>query len=241
MTQALEKLDTRHRIELAEGVEVNLRIAGPMVRAYAFIIDLIIRFLIVLVGGIILSLAGVVVSLSVGIGLISLMYFLVTWFYMILFEAGRRGATPGKRMMKLRVVQPSGAPLTFSQSVVRNLLRFADMMPLFTYGVGILTALLTKRFQRLGDLAADTVVIYDQPFTVPFSGKTPSLTGAVIPPVALTRAEEAAIISFAERATVWSDERKNEIADVLSDVTGKKGPFATENVIQMGQWLNSEK
>ena len=241
MTDPVEKLDTRRRIELAEGVEVNLRIAGPMVRAYAFMIDLVIRSVIVGVGSMVLLFLGVAIAGQVGVGLILLLYFLTMWFYMILFEQGRKGATPGKRLMKLRVVQPSGAPITFSQAVVRNLLRFADMMPLFTYGIGVLTALFTKRFQRLGDLAADTLVVYDEPFKVPSAGPIPTLTGAVVPPFSLTRAEEAAIVAFAERATVWSDERKNELAEILTEMTGKRGAFATEHIVQMGQWLNSEK
>ena len=59
-------------------------------------------------------------------------------------------------------MQATGSPITFGQAVVRNFLRFIDGMPFFTYAFGLASCLATKRFQRSGDLAAGTVVIYDR-------------------------------------------------------------------------------
>ena len=244
------KLDTRKRIELAEGVEVNLRVAGPFVRGWAFVIDLLIRALILTVGSTIIVFTGLMTSFQVSEGVNLLLAFLVMWFYMVLFEAGRRGATPGKRAMKLRVVQPSGAPITFGQAVVRNLLRFADFMPLLrvadaviipTYGFGLLTCLLTARFQRLGDLTANTVVVYDQPFRVPGMQVNEETDSALMPPLPLSREEEAAIVSFTERAALWSDDRKAELSDQLQELTGEAGMKGVKKLRRMGLWLQAEQ
>ena len=154
------KLDTLQSIELAEGVEIHLRIAGPYVRVLAYLLDLLIRAGIYIVAQLLLTLMGVVIGFTVAQGLSMLLLFFIMFFYYIIFEAGKKGASPGKRAMGLRVVDTSGAPITWGQAFIRNMLRFADGMPLFSYGFGLLTTLMTKRFQRLGDLLANTAVSY---------------------------------------------------------------------------------
>jgi hypothetical protein len=64
----------------------------------------------------------------------------------------------GKRLLRLRVVDIQGLRLQFGQIVIRNLLRFVDALPLF-YLVGGVACLVNRRSQRLGDVAANTVVI----------------------------------------------------------------------------------
>src|SRR6218665_473197 len=119
---AVEKLDTLQTVELAEGVEIRLRIAGPMVRAGAYLIDFSIRLLILTVCAIVFGLSGIALGARVATGLTMLAFFLLDWFYPVVFEAGKRGATPGKRMVGLKVVQDNGSPITIGQSVVRNFL-----------------------------------------------------------------------------------------------------------------------
>src|SRR6218665_196610 len=157
---ALEKLDTLQTVELAEGIEIRLRIAGPLVRAGAYLVDLVIRMLILSVASFAIFIGGLAIGGQVAIGLSMLAWFLLDWFYPVFFEAGKRGATPGKRIAGLRVVQATGSPITLGQAVVRNFLRFIDGMPFFTYGIGLGSCLASRRFQRLGDLAAGTVVVY---------------------------------------------------------------------------------
>ncbi len=83
------------------------------------------------------------------------------WFgYHIFFEAVRGGRSPGKAALKLRVVTDFGGPVGWTESFIRNTLRLVDSLPLF-YGVGLLTMLLNSRAQRLGDLAAGTLVVRD--------------------------------------------------------------------------------
>ncbi|MHC4561204.1 MAG: RDD family protein [Planctomycetota bacterium] len=87
-----------------------------------------------------------------------LAFFVISLGYGVLLEWFWRGRTVGKRVLRLQVIDERCLPLTFSQVLIRNLLRFVDIFPRF-YMVGGVACLLTRRFQRLGDLAAGTVVI----------------------------------------------------------------------------------
>jgi uncharacterized RDD family membrane protein YckC len=89
----------------------------------------------------------------------------ILWF--ALFEALNRGRSPGKAMMKLQVVREGGLPITPREALVRNLLRAADLLPM-SYFVGFVAMVLSPRGQRLGDLAAGTVVVrHDRPAPAP--------------------------------------------------------------------------
>jgi hypothetical protein len=91
-----------------------------------------------------------------------LLWFLLAWFYGGLFEAFWNGQTPGKRLMGIRVVSVEGQPITPLQAVLRNILREVDAQPLWLYQVGLLSAMLNERFQRLGDLACGTMVVVEE-------------------------------------------------------------------------------
>ena len=233
------RLDTLQSIELAEGVEIQLRMAGPYVRALAYLLDLIVRVGIVALCGLILLLGSMVLGFNVAYGLYLLISFLVMFFYYIIFEAGKRGASPGKRVMGLRVVDTSGAPITFGQAFLRNMLRFADSMPIPSYGFGLLSTLLSKRFQRLGDLLANTVVVYDRLPDMQASSLPPVLN-SVAPGVPLSREEQAALAGFAERGGMWSEARRIELADHARELTGTTGQQGMTRLLGMAHWL-SEK
>jgi uncharacterized RDD family membrane protein YckC len=234
--RSIEKLDTLQAVELAEGIEIRLRMAGPVLRGVAYLIDFAIRAAVLLAGGIAVSFAGIAVGMKVASGVLLLSWFALDWLYPVIFEAGKRGATPGKRMMGLRVVQATGSPITLGQAVVRNFLRFIDGMPFFTYCFGLTSCMATKRFQRLGDLAAGTVVIYERIPRLPVSSMPPPMV-AVPLPVGLTADEMRALALFRERAGLWSAGRRAEIADeatVLSGATGEKG---VNRLLAMAHWL----
>ena len=82
--------------------------------------------------------------------------------YYILFEAFWRGQTPGKSVMKIRVLKDSGRPITFFESFARNLLRLVDSLPGF-YVVGIVSVIASRQNKRLGDLVAGTLVVHQEP------------------------------------------------------------------------------
>lgn len=239
-TADTEKLDTLQSVELAEGIEIRLRMAGPMLRAGAYLIDFLLRIAVMVVAGICLVFAGIAIGGQVAMGVWLLAFFLLDWLYPVIFEAGKRGATFGKRAMGLRVVQANGSPITLGQAVVRNFLRFIDSFPAFTYVFGLTSCLATKRFQRLGDLAAGTVVIYDRLAPMPIMAAPPPVVPVPVP-VGLTVQEMRAIALFRERAGLWSEARRVEISDqaaVLSGATGVKG---ASRLMAMGYWLQEKR
>lgn len=234
------RLDTLQSIELAEGVEIRLRTAGPYVRLLAYLLDLLIRAGISIAAYLLLLLAGIIIGFNVAQGVGMLVTFGLTFFYYIIFEAGKRGASPGKRAMGLRVVDTSGAPISWGQAFIRNMLRFADGMPFFSYGFGLMTILMTKRFQRLGDLLANTVVVYDKLPKVHQASLPPAMS-TVAPSVPLTREEQAAILGFKERGGMWSEARRIELADHAKELSGASGVKGMSNLLGIAQWLGEKK
>lgn len=200
-------LDTRHPVETPEGIDLPLRPAGLMVRSLAFGIDLGIRGAIL--GGLFLVLAFLG---QLGMGLGSLLLFAVSWWYMVLFEVLRQGRSPGKQWMGLRVIHDNGTPVGWSASLLRNLLRFVDLLP-FGYAFGAISCLQHPTFKRLGDIAAGTLVVYSEPALL-----RPQLPD-VQPhrsPVPLNLSEQRALLAFAERQAELSPARVNELAALLA-------------------------
>lgn len=148
-----------------EGMAFTLPLAGPVSRLLAVLVDLMVVSLATTIIG---KLTAVVAAFSTdfGAGLTTLLYFAVTVLYAILTEWLWQGQTVGKRLLKIRVVDRDGLPIYFSQLVVRNLLRPVDMLPAF-YLLGGLVALGTRYSQRLGDLAANTVVVRTRQWEIP--------------------------------------------------------------------------
>ncbi|KTB82371.1 RDD family protein [Pseudomonas syringae] len=201
-------LDTRIEIETPEGIDMLLRPAGLVSRALAFTIDLAIRAGVI---GLLFMLLQLFDKL--GMGLAAIAIFLVNWWYMVLFEVLNQGRTPGKRMLGLRVVHDDGTPIDWSSSVIRNLLRFVDMLPL-GYSLGAITCLNHPLFKRLGDLAAGTLVIYsDRPALRPVVPHAEP----VIVPFALRLDEQRALLSLAERQGELSGARTQELAAILAE------------------------
>ena len=90
-----------------------------------------------------------------------LVYFLIYNAYFAVFEALWNGQTPGKRMIGLRVISVSGRPISVFEAILRNVVRIADQLP-GIYAIGIVSVFVTERNQRLGDLAAGTVVVHER-------------------------------------------------------------------------------
>src|SRR5262249_54993175 len=92
----------------------------------------------------------------------SLLAFAIYNGYFIFFEWLLNGQTPGKRLLHIRVIQQGGYALRFFDTLLRNLLRVVDFIPLF-YGVGLVSLLMSRNSQRLGDLVAGTLVVHQEP------------------------------------------------------------------------------
>jgi uncharacterized RDD family membrane protein YckC len=144
-------------LRTAEGVTFSLPLAGPAARFLAWLIDLAAIGILLSVLGALAEFLDVLLP-AWGQALAVLLFFLTQSGYGIAMEWLWRGQTVGKRALGLRVMDADGLRLQFGQIVMRNLLRPADALPLF-YMVGGISCLVTARAQRLGDLAANTVVI----------------------------------------------------------------------------------
>ena len=156
-------------IDTPEGVPLELTLAGVGSRFLAAIVDSAIQFATILLILVIVSALGASGTVTAA-GIV--LSFLVFFGYDILFEVKSSGRTPGKRLTGLRVVRASGAPVTFTISAVRNLLRLVDLLP-GMYFVGIISVLATKQNQRLGDLAAGTLVVRERRVPLPAARPAP--------------------------------------------------------------------
>jgi uncharacterized membrane protein SpoIIM required for sporulation/uncharacterized RDD family membrane protein YckC len=174
-------------IETPELVVVSYTIAGLGSRVTAGLIDLVIciaGFIAVIMGIALLtpdgSSAEGAVSTALAIAITVLLQFVVLWGYYLLFEGLRDGQTPGKRMLGLRVVRDGGYSVDFSASAVRNLMRFVDLQPVFSYAVGITSIALSKTGKRLGDIVAGTIVVRETMVRQP--ARSPRRSAAPIAP-----------------------------------------------------------
>lgn len=150
------RTNTLH-IRTPEGISFAFILAGPLVRFSAWAVDFACIAVISAAIGTLLSLLGLI-SKDLAAGLSALAYFVISIGYGMFLEWCWRGQTIGKRLFRLRVMDVEGLHLQFSQVAVRNLLRFIDLLPAF-YLVGGLACLLSRRSQRLGDFAANTIVV----------------------------------------------------------------------------------
>jgi uncharacterized RDD family membrane protein YckC len=222
-------IDTLCAVETPEGVELEFSPAGPVPRALAWIVDAGIRCALYL------ALASALHGLGrVGLGLTLLTLFLLEWFYPVGFEVLAGGQTPGKKLLGLRVLRADGAPVGWSRSTVRSLLAFADFLP-FGFAAGLAAMLLGRRCQRLGDLAAGTLVVHVEPLQAQQAAQGGA--EALAPPFPLTLPEQRAIMGFAERAPGLTLERARELADLLEPLTGARGDEGVRRLNAMARGL----
>lgn len=115
------------------------------------------------------------ISAQWALAVVIFLVFLFNWGYFTLFEAFWNGRTPGKKIAKIRVIQRSGRPIGVFESMARNFIRYIDQVP-FCYAVGVIAMFATKQHQRLGDLAAGTLVVQDREQEAPLWGESGSRT-----------------------------------------------------------------
>ncbi len=221
-------LDTAYRVEIPGGIELEAHVVGPVARFLAFFIDFFLRGILIVITAIATIPFG-----EMGAGFWFIIWFFIEWFYPVLFEVFRRGQTPGKIALGISVVQDDLTPVTFGTSLVRNLLRTADFMPFF-YLAGLVTMLSNKRFQRLGDLAAGTLVISIREMSkaTRIDNMTP-----LAPPTTLLRSEQTALINFLQRSPQLSEPRQQELARILDEVTHSGSDNRVEQLHRMGAWF----
>jgi len=173
-----------YKLETPESVAVTYPVAGIGSRFLAALIDTLIQLTIVAALAIImlviinisgLNTSGAAAYVALAIGVLGVTAVLLGYY--IFFELIWNGQSPGKRAMRLRVIQISGYPVTPFAVLIRNVLRLVDFLPAY-YGVGVITMIVNKNARRLGDLAAGTIVVKEgregDLSSLPASDTTPS-------------------------------------------------------------------
>ena len=164
--------DDRLEIETPESVAFAYKVAGIGSRFLAAAIDTALIALL----QVFVNLTCLLVYLAAGegasdaapeliywtVGIALFLAFAVAWGYYIFFELIWNGQSPGKRVVGLRVIRGDGMPISFAESAIRNLVRAVDFLPI-SYAVGIVAMFADAKSRRLGDLAAGTLVVWDQP------------------------------------------------------------------------------
>ena len=156
-------------IRTPENIELSYALAGPASRAAAYFIDLLVMSVVCQLAINLLVAAFAALFSALGLdselwiaAIVGLFAFALYNGYFILLEWLMNGQTPGKRLLHIRVIKQGGYALRFFDTLLRNLLRVIDFLPLF-YGVGLTSLLLTRDSQRVGDLVAGTLVVYQEP------------------------------------------------------------------------------
>jgi uncharacterized RDD family membrane protein YckC len=168
-------------IETPELVAIELPLAGIGSRFIALLVDYLIwgagMALVYFLAFLLLPALYIFnrISAQWAEAIVIFVFFLFNWGYFTLFEAFWNGRTPGKRVAKIRVIQRSGRSIGLVESMARNLVRYVDQLPFF-YAVGVITMFVTRQHQRLGDLAAGTLVVRDREPESPLWGDTGSRT-----------------------------------------------------------------
>jgi uncharacterized RDD family membrane protein YckC len=185
----------------------------------AYLIDLAIRLGIVSVVGTIISIATGWASEGFANGLILVLLFAVEWGYNTILEWLFNGVTPGKKALGLRVVRTDGVAVDFVRAAMRNLLRAADIFPFF-YATGLLTMFFTGTQRRLGDFAADTMVVREERPKLrelpPLPEDPVELPPGAIGALGLRDRDLALVDEFFRRRHLFSADRAEELATVLA-------------------------
>jgi uncharacterized RDD family membrane protein YckC len=237
--------EDRMAIATPEGVEVELTLAGIGSRFIAAAIDFTIQVLVISALALLLRPAG-----GAGVAIFTSSVFGLIFFYDVLFEVLGRGKTPGKRGTGLRVVGPSGRPITLVRSATRNILRIVDILP-GLYFVGMVAIFITRRNQRIGDLVAGTHVVRDR------HGDRRAAIAAALPRVdpgpaarwdvsAVTADEVATVRSFLERREELRAQPRLELAAQLASrlrprVGGAPPSIGDETFLELLVAVKSER
>lgn len=221
-------LDTARRVATPEGIELTLRLAGPVPRALAWLVDMSFRIVAILALALVLGPFDLF-----GTGVMFLAAFFLEWLFPAWCEVHWNGATPGKRVLGLMVLNDDGSPVRWSAALTRNLLRAVDFLPLL-YAIGLAAMLVNRDFKRLGDLAAGTVVVYREgAFRAAQIPAAPPLA----PPAPLSLGEQRTLLDLAERAALLSPQRVEELAELARPLVGETRGDPAERVVRVANHL----
>ena len=217
-------------IETPEQIEINYSIAGIGSRFYAALIDIAVMTPIAFIGAYVTirAITGLDEILGNWLGAIAgVATFALLWGYYMVCEITMNGQSPGKRALGLRVIKVHGYPISFSDSAIRNLVRIVDFLP-FLYGAGLVTMLSNKNWQRLGDLAAGTLVVKEDTKVSPNPARTPTIRKSTfvytdwIQLDQLTDAELASIREYLSRRGILPRLRRIQLVRAIGTPIARK-------------------
>ncbi len=215
------RYEDRVTIATPEGVDLDIVLAGLGSRFLAAMIDAILQAILVTAAAFAVTGGGLVSDGSgpaLGVAVFSLVVFFATWGYDVAFETLGSGKTPGKRATGIKVVRDTGHPIGFKASAIRNMMRVVDFLP-SGYLVGVVSILLSGRNQRLGDLAAGTLVIREAKAPkMPVFEAPPEAPGELVHwDVSRVTTEEAGTVKrFLERRESLVPEARSRLAQDLA-------------------------
>jgi uncharacterized RDD family membrane protein YckC len=232
MPKPPRQLDSRIDIVTPENIAFHYVLAGPFRRLPAYLIDVLLRAMVIVLMALAALFAGVSGVTGLWLGLLLVTWFVLSWFYGGVFETLCNGQTPGKWITGLRVLSVDGRPINALQAVLRNVLRDVDAMPFaFGYGgafgiplfmLGLATMVANNRYQRLGDLACGTIVVVER------RGSLPGLAAVeraevldfarhVPPDFVAPQAMAKALSAYVARRERFSSARRFELANTLAE------------------------
>jgi len=214
-------------VETPELVLFSYTIAGVGSRALAALIDalLCIALIVTIVFGIgVLSPRSSAGAASPGVfeawatAIFIFAVFCVFWGYYVLFEGLADGQTPGKRLLRLRVVRDGGYSVTFAASAIRNVMRIVDMQPAFCYAVGMLSVIFSRSGKRLGDIVAGTIVVREGLIRQIAPGPSAApVENVPILETMLTEEQYSVLERFMERRATLDQPRRTALATQLAE------------------------
>ncbi|MBP9838354.1 MAG: RDD family protein [Proteobacteria bacterium] len=217
------------KINTAEQIALEFKPVGYGGRAIAYIIDFCIIWTILIavwftlffISRFFMSYDALVKSFqnfssSVFLFVLAFVPYFSAWVYSVNYEVGHQGVTPGKRIMGLRVIDKNGFPLTYKASIIRRIFVAIDMLP-FCGMVAFLSINLTEKRQRLGDLVAGTLVVYEDEV---FENKDKVIsTQNYVGPSILIKSEHYALLAnYMHRRKTLSNNSKNQLENRLAEV-----------------------
>jgi uncharacterized RDD family membrane protein YckC len=194
-----------------EAVRLRVDVAGLGSRMIAWLLDSLIQSVVLI--PLLIGFAADGVAGTGEVVILSIIGFGIVWLYYPMFEWLWGGRTPGKRAQRIRVVRTDGQPAGFAPIMVRNLVRIVEVM-LFPF-LAVISMIVTRRAQRLGDLAAGTMVVRERSLLAPRAldlgedgtGRVPGLDTS-----RLTEREYGLIRSFLSRRESLDPAAREQLA-----------------------------
>ncbi len=218
MAQRTEQLDSIIRVITPENIAFEYRVAGPFRRLPAYLIDLLVMGVLDVFLAIAVFTMGIV-SPGIAIFVFFIAFFAIRWFYCGVLEAFFNGQTIGKWLLGLRTVNYDGLPINGMQAVFRNLMREAD---LFLMLAGLVVMMMNRRYQRLGDLVAGTIVVVEERHWLTGIAKLDDpraiqLAAHIPPNFVISRSLARALATYVERRRFFHPVRRREVAKHLAE------------------------